>query len=432
MTNHKEIQIELDPAAVALVPHIEQWCGPWAMLPEHLQMMSELIRGTDLRSHLSNVESEPSSIFSDVGGGDRYGYRTRLDDGIAIVSVSGPLMKHQASMANNSSTAMLRRVIRSLSHDSNVGGIMLVVDSPGGTVSGTEELAKEIAAAGKRKPTHAYIEDLGASAAYWVSSQAERIAANATALVGSIGTYAVIEDFSKLAEQKGVKVHVVRAGEFKGSGVPGTEVTSEQLANMQRVIDGLNDHFLDGVATGRGLSRSTVKDLNDGRVHLAEKAKDLNLIDSVESLAEAIDLLRTTSKPTGSVGMAKATEKKPQPVADDKVTDQPAGNDKPTAESKPQPVESDQRAELKRYMEAFGNEAGAKYFAEGLSYNDALERHCVSLEQQLKAANQRADEAEDKLAKLNLGESEAIDTGAPPKGEDQAGTGWSSFFKQKS
>lgn len=426
MTTHSEITISVDPVAASAVPHVEQWCGPWAILPEHLQMMSELIRGMDLRSHLDQVAKDPAAIFGDVGGGDRYGYATRVVDDFAIVSVSGALMKHQASMSSNASTVMLRRTIRRAAHDPTIKGIMLQIDSPGGTVAGTREFANEISSANKLKPTHAFIEDLGASAAYWVASQAGRIAANATALVGSIGTYAVVEDYSKLAEEKGIKVHVVKAGEFKGSGVPGTEVTTEQLANMQRVIDGLNDRFLDGVVAGRNLSRSTVKSLNDGRVHLAESAQDLKLIDSVESFADAIDHLRTVTKSSRSVGMTKATETTTETVADDQVTDQP----KATEPTKSDP-KTDQRSELKHFMGAFGDTAGAKYFADGLSYSDALEAHIVALGEQIESANARADALQAKLDSLDLGETEAIDTGATPKGEDQAGTGWNSFFKQK-
>ncbi len=416
-----EIQIQVDASAIANVPHIDQWCGPWAIVPGHLQMMAEAIRSLDLRSHLQNVADGKNEHLASGHGGDYYADYTRTVDGIAIVGIAGVLMKHQASMSRNTSTVMLRRSIRLAANDAQVRGIMLSIDSPGGTVSGTSDLAEEIAAAAKMKTTHAYIEDLGASAAYWVASQASHLSAGPTALVGSIGTFAVVEDFSKFAEEKGIKVHVVRAGDFKGAGIPGTEVTDEQLAEMQRVIDGLNAHFLDGVASGRGLSRSTVQALNDGRIHLADAATDLKLIDAVESFGDAFDRLNQATNSNRSIRMSTEA-----PAKVEKTKDEPK-----TADPTPTPKTLDQRAELKRYMNAFGDTAGAKYFAEGLEYTESCEAHIIALDEQVKEANTRADQAEEKLASLDTGEETPVDTGAPAKGEKQAGSGWNSLFRQR-
>lgn len=423
MSNSTTLQLDLE--SLASVPYVEQWCGPWAILPEHLQMLAEMIRSMDVRSHLADVAAGNNShIYADLGGGDFYSDYMQVSDGIAIAHARGPLMKHRASMSANTSTVMMRRSIRQAANDPNIRGIMLRIDSPGGTVAGTGELAAEIAAAAKRKPTHAYIEDLGASAAYWLASQGTRVSANSTALVGSIGTYAVVEDYSKLAAEKGITVHVVKAGEFKGAGIPGTEVTAEQLANIQRVIDGLNEHFLDGVASGRKLSRASVKSLNDGRVHLAEAAADLKLIDAVETFGDAFENLRSSTQSKRSVRMT--TTANTDTVADDVETETSAT----VVAEQPAPKSLDQRAELKRYMSAFGDTSGAQYFAEGMSYPEALEAHIISLDEQLTAANSRADAAEQKLASIDLGET-AIDTGAPAAGEQQAGTGWVGLFKER-
>ena len=90
-------------------------------------------------------------------------------------------------------------------------------------------------------------------------------------------------DASGLAERIGIKVHVVRAGEFKGAGMFGTEVTDEQLSEFQRIVNGLNEQFLDAVQTGRNMSRQQVEAVADGRVHIAAEAVKLGLIDAVGS-----------------------------------------------------------------------------------------------------------------------------------------------------
>lgn len=436
----RELLIDVDRSVIADVPHIDQWCGAWAIQPDRLQMLGEAIRSLDLRSHLQDVAAgQNQSVNATSTGGEWYADYTRVVDGIAIVCASGPLMKHRASMGGNTATVLMRRSLRQAANDTNVRGILICVDSPGGTVAGTKDLAREIAVAATKKPTNAFIEDLGASAAYWIASQASHLSAGSTALVGSIGTFAVVEDWSKRAEQMGVKVHVVKAGDNKGAGVPGTEVTDAHLAEMQRVIDGLNEHFLAGVAAGRKLSTSSVRALNDGRVHLADAAKDLKMIDDVETFDEAFDRLnqqtntqrslRMTTTPTSQAKAAEDDDKKPE----DDVTkdDNKPSDDDDKATGKATGQASDQRTELRRYMTAFGDAAGAKYFAEGVSFSTACEQHIDALGQQLQTERDRADAAEQKLASLSLGETEAVETGAPAKGEEQKGTGWSGFFKPR-
>lgn len=145
---------------------------------------------------------------------------------------------------------------------------------------------------------YSHIEDIGASAAYWGASAASEITANAAAIVGSIGTYAVVTDLSAAAENDGVKVHVVRAGEYKGAGVPGTEVTDEQLAEVQRLINSRNDFFLRAVSSGRSLPIAQVRELADGRVHPAKDALNLRLIDRIASFDDAFTAARKVAQET--------------------------------------------------------------------------------------------------------------------------------------
>ena len=127
------------------------------------------------------------------------------ETGVAVIAISGILEKRQ--------THHVRSLLRNATEDERVVGILLVIDSPGGTVAGTADLAASIRSAAKVKPVHAFVEDLAASAAYWAASQAGKVFANTnTAMVGSIGTYAVLIDSSEMANKAGIKVHVIRAG----------------------------------------------------------------------------------------------------------------------------------------------------------------------------------------------------------------------------
>ena len=174
---------------------------------------------------------------------------------------------------------------------------MLHIDSPGGTVAGTGDLAAAVARADMKKPVFAFIEDLGASAAFWVASQARKVFTNSSAMIGSIGTFGVVHDMSVMAAREGVKVHVIKAGKFKGAGVPGTEVTADQLMEQQRVVDDLNEEFVRGVATGRKMSMEAVREIADGRVHVGKSAQKLGFSDGVKTFDQAFSLLVSETKP---------------------------------------------------------------------------------------------------------------------------------------
>jgi signal peptide peptidase SppA len=251
--------------------------GPWLIEPAFFANAVSAVKSGrwPLRVHSeSSIENEAS-------------YKPySVSNGVAMIGIAGTMMKGDSKFGDTVSTVRLRQAIRAAQVDQAVSAILLVIDSPGGTTAGTAELAADVAAS--KKPVYAHIDDLGASAAYWVASQAKRVTANATAMVGSIGTVAVVEDTSKAAEMAGVKVHVLSTGEFKGAFVDGTKVTEPQLAHYQSIINELNDHFINGVSTGRKMEKKEVKAVADGRVFVASEAKKVGLIDAVQSLEETV------------------------------------------------------------------------------------------------------------------------------------------------
>jgi len=276
------MEIKLAGNTRSSIPYFEQWFGQWAMYEPSARALQELVAKTDILKHVSSSSRQDAMDDAD-------GYSMEIIDGIALISLNGALMKHVQSMQSGTSTVLARRCIRAAVEDDRVKGILLKIESPGGTVAGTKELADEVAKANAIKPVRAFVSDLCASAAYWIASQCESIEANATAMVGSIGTYCVVVDSSAAAEQSGLKVHVIKAGKYKGAGAAGTEVTEEDIADVQEKIDGLNYFFLDAVSNGRKLLFEQVSEMADGRVHLANKALELGLIDGVSTADECFE-----------------------------------------------------------------------------------------------------------------------------------------------
>ena len=229
------------------------------------------------------------------------GSQPARDGTSALVRISGPLAKDEwIEFWGGTSATNAQMEIRAAVADEEVDSIYLLIDSPGGEVAGTEELAGEVAAAARVKPVFAHVDDLGASAAYWVASQATRITANATGEVGSIGTVAVVADYSEMFEKRGIEVHVVASGEKKGAFAFGAEVTDEQIADLKERVDALARQFKDAVAAGRGMDAEAVDAVGDGRVLSAPDAVEAGLIDGISTRQEAFGDLR------GAVGAEDA------------------------------------------------------------------------------------------------------------------------------
>ena len=212
--------------------------------------------------------------------------------GIAVVEIIGPTTKYAGWFS--SSTLQIRNQLRKAVSDDTVRGIMLFVDSPGGQVAGSEDLASDVLEASQVKPLYAYASDMMASAAYHVSSQAGQIYANRGAMIGSIGTMMALYDVSKYFENLGIQAVPITSGGMKGAGMLGTPITAEIKAYFQGLIDEVTNYFVADVARGRAMSESQVRSLADGRIHLASQAQELGLIDGVMSLPQAINQMQTT------------------------------------------------------------------------------------------------------------------------------------------
>ena len=319
-------------------PRLDAYAGPWAMRSTESLALAQIASSIDIALHLGEQPasrrspSTPVSRRSPEAADDAAKpFGTRWDeqltgDGIAVIQVSGVLMKFVSSLTDGTSTVRLREQVRRAAASKNVRGIFLHIDSPGGTVAGTEDLATDIARAARRKPVHAYFEDLTASAALWIGSQASVTSCNATALVGSIGTYMLVYDLSKLAENEGIEPVLIRAGEpYKGAGAPGTEVTQVQRDKWQKDINALNEHFLRGVARGRNLPIERVRELNTGEVWIGQAARQVGLVDHVESIDGAMSRLRqaTSSDPQPARSVAVLSAGAEQ-LDDELASDAPA------------------------------------------------------------------------------------------------------------
>jgi signal peptide peptidase SppA len=277
------------------LPFCSEYLGIWAIEETAANALVHQAARLNLHVHMETRGEETArqakAEMSD--GGRNY----PLSSGMATFQITGPMQKQYSSFSGGTSTIGVRRQLRAAKADPECSCGLMIVDSPGGTVSGNQELCDEMAAFAREKPLYIQIEDMACSAAYGAASQGTKVFANRNSWLANIGTYMVLHDLSKMAESEGIKVHVVKAGEFKGAGTPGTEITAQQLEHYQSIINDLNEDFIQTVARGRRMPQKTVRELADGKVLLPDQALKAGLIDGIQSRDETIAQLRKARKP---------------------------------------------------------------------------------------------------------------------------------------
>ncbi|HAL92625.1 MAG TPA: signal peptide peptidase SppA, partial [Verrucomicrobia bacterium] len=187
------------------------------------------------------------------------------------------------------------RQIRAARQDQHVAAILLEVDSPGGEVTAADEIHRELTlfkeSRADRKIT-VLVHDLAASGGYYISLPADRILAQPTALIGSIGVLLQTLNIQGLSEKIGVTDTTIKSGKNKDLLNPFHPVDPEQVKLLQESVDAMYGRFVDLVAEGRSLKKSDVKALADGRLFTAEAALEHKLIDGIGYWDEAMDEMR--------------------------------------------------------------------------------------------------------------------------------------------
>ncbi|MDR3685429.1 MAG: signal peptide peptidase SppA [Coriobacteriia bacterium] len=177
--------------------------------------------------------------------------------------------------------------------DSNVKAIVVRVNSPGGTVAASEEIAAYVKDEITRKPVVISVGDVDASGAYMMSSQASKIVAGPGSAVGSIGVIMEIPNASALLGKVGVSFKVLTAGKYKDAGSPFRDLTPAETAMLQGQIDQVYGQFIDIVASGRKLPRAKVVSMATGWAWNGDEAKTMGLVDQIGTYKDA---LKTAAK----------------------------------------------------------------------------------------------------------------------------------------
>ena len=185
--------------------------------------------------------------------------------------------------------------------DSSIKAIIIHVNSPGGGAAASEEIYREVLRIRDKdkKPIVASIETVGASGAYFVSSATSKIFADNASIVGSIGVIAEWVNYEELMKWAKLQQITLKAGEFKDVGSPTRQMTPEERAYMQGLIDNMHTQFIHSVAVGRKMKDDQILPLANGKVWTGEEALPLKLVDQIGDFRAAVE---DTAKSVGIKG----------------------------------------------------------------------------------------------------------------------------------
>ena len=178
---------------------------------------------------------------------------------------------------------------RQYEEEEDVKALVLRIDSPGGTVVAAQEIYAEIQKLKDDKVVLASMGNVAASGGYYVACAAEEIVANPGTLTGSIGVISEYPNIEELMKKVGLKSKVMKSGRFKDLGNPMREMTDEEKALLQDLIDNIHRQFIRDVAKGRGKTIEEIEPWADGRIFTGEQAKEIGLVDRLGNFQDALD-----------------------------------------------------------------------------------------------------------------------------------------------
>lgn len=212
-------------------------------------------------------------------------------DKIAVISVDRAIGASGNYFDDSSiSSDTLIGFIKSADKNDKIKGVIIEINSPGGSVVASKEVADAVR--NIKKPTVALIKEVGASGAYWVASAADIIVADPMSVTGSIGVLGSYLEFSKLFETYGIEYRSVTAGKYKDTGSPYKNLTDDERQLLQSKLDMIYDFFVTDVAKNRNMSKEKMFKIADGSVYLGIEAKENGLVDYLGSKETAIEITK--------------------------------------------------------------------------------------------------------------------------------------------
>jgi ClpP class serine protease len=270
---------------------------PWAIDPSWLPLLSALAQRNHAAPEVQAAQDWQKRDFDLMAGPGAQrlpgAQRAYMIDGVAVIPVTGPIFPRANMMTEQSgatSIAMLQNDFRAALTNAEVGAIMLVVDSPGGQVSGISAFADMVASGAKLKPTIAHVSGSAASAAYWIASATGEMTMERTAIVGSIGVVAAVPKQVEPDSDGYVAIEIVSSNAPNKRPDPTTE---DGAGEIRSTLDAIESTFIADVARGRKTTADNViANFGGGGVKVGNAAVKAGMADKVQSYDATLNGLR--------------------------------------------------------------------------------------------------------------------------------------------
>ncbi len=233
-----------------------------------------------------------------------------LAPAIAVIPLEGEIGINGAA-----DPVEISKLITKADKDITIKAIIFEINSPGGSVVASKEIANSIK--NVQKPTVAWIREVGASGAFWAATSADKVVADPASLTGSIGVEASYIDFSKAMDKYGITYNRLVTGELKDTGSPYKELSAKEKEYLMGKIVTIKDIFVAAIASNRNLTFDFVDSKATGEIWLGSEAKDMGFVDVLGGKAEA---QKAAQELAGLTESRLVTMEKPKPLLADLLT----------------------------------------------------------------------------------------------------------------
>lgn len=207
--------------------------------------------------------------------------------GVAVVYVEGTIVDGEGGL-DNAGGDRIARILREVRQDEAVKAVVLRVNSPGGSVTASEKILREVELLQQVKPVIVSMGGYAASGGYWIATLADRIVAEPTTVTGSIGVFSALPNIERLTENLGLQVERVQTNDLSTMFSIFHPKTETAMARMRHFVEVSYESFLERIVRGRGLSPEAADAVAQGRVWSGAGAVEVGLVDSLGGLQDAV------------------------------------------------------------------------------------------------------------------------------------------------
>ncbi len=226
---------------------------------------------------------------------------------IAVIDISGPVYYSDSTGWFSMDARYISTKLKDYAEDSQIKGILLRINSPGGSVGAVQQIYRQVMKVRleHKKPVVCFVPEICASGGYYIASAADKIVSSPGAIIGSIGVILQLGNISGLFKKIGVNVEVIKSSKYKDIGSMYRDVLPEERKILESLVNSAFEQFVNDIALGRNLDKNEVLNFADGRILIAQQAKELKMIDELGDEDTAVEILKQLAGITGKVNILK-------------------------------------------------------------------------------------------------------------------------------